>query len=228
MPVVNIEGVAPGAAEADRPRARRHLPRQDQEVERQGDRRAQSGVKLPDETDHRRAPLRRLGHHVHLHRLPVEGEPRVEDEGRREHGGRVAGRRGRQGQRRRRRLRAAHQGLDRLRRVRVREAEQHGARRWCRTRTASIRAAGRRDVPGRRGERRLEQRARLLPDPHQPAGQERPGRSPARASSCCTRSRTSPQNGRGGAEVLRLGVQERREDGRGARLRAAARQPGRR
>ena len=41
VPVVNIEGIAPGAAEAHRRGARRHLPRQDQEVERHGDRRAQ-------------------------------------------------------------------------------------------------------------------------------------------------------------------------------------------
>ena len=97
-----------------------------------------AGVKLPDENDHGRAPLRRLGHDVPLHRLPVEGERRVEGQGRREHGGGVAGRRGRQGQRRRRLVRAAHQGRDRLRRVRLRQAEQDGARRRCRTRTAQF------------------------------------------------------------------------------------------
>ena len=36
------------------------------------------GVKLPDVDDHRRAPLGRFGHHVHLDELPVQGEPRLE------------------------------------------------------------------------------------------------------------------------------------------------------
>ena len=42
VPVVNLEGIAPGALQAHRARARRHLSRQDQELERQGDRRSQS------------------------------------------------------------------------------------------------------------------------------------------------------------------------------------------
>ena len=46
----------------------------------------------------------------------------VEGEGRREHRGGVARRRRRQGQRRRRVVCAAHQGGDRLRRIRVRQA----------------------------------------------------------------------------------------------------------
>ncbi len=48
----------------------------------------------------------------------------VEVEGRRGHGGQLADGRGRQGQRGRRRLRAAPAELDRLRRVRLRQAEQ--------------------------------------------------------------------------------------------------------
>ena len=47
VPVVNLEGVKPRRAQARRRDARRHLPRQDQEVERPGDREAQPGVKLP-------------------------------------------------------------------------------------------------------------------------------------------------------------------------------------
>ena len=43
------------------------------------------GVKLPDTAIARGPPLRRLGHDLHLHPLPVEGEPGVEGEGRREH-----------------------------------------------------------------------------------------------------------------------------------------------
>ena len=39
VPVVNIKGITPGPDQADRPGARRHLPRQDHEVERPGARR---------------------------------------------------------------------------------------------------------------------------------------------------------------------------------------------
>ena len=52
----------------------------------------------------------------------------MEGQGRLQHRGRVARRRRRQGQRRGCRIRAAHQGCDRLRRVRVREEEQDGLR----------------------------------------------------------------------------------------------------
>ncbi len=42
VPVVNIEGIASGALKFTGPGPCRHLPRQDQEVERQGDRRPES------------------------------------------------------------------------------------------------------------------------------------------------------------------------------------------
>ncbi len=42
VPIVNVEGVAPGALRFTGPRPGRHLSRQDQELERQGDRRSQS------------------------------------------------------------------------------------------------------------------------------------------------------------------------------------------
>ena len=69
--------------------------------------------------------------------------------------GRVAGRHRRQGQRRRRQQRRQHQGLDRLRRVRLRQAEQADLRQDDQQ--------GRQDgcadlggLPGRRRQRRLE------------------------------------------------------------------------
>ena len=137
VPIVNLEGIAPGALKLTGPvLADIYLGK----IKKWNDKaiaELNAGLKLPDETDHGRSPLGRLGHDVHLDRLPVEGQRRVEEQGRREHRGRVAGRRGRQGQRRRRRLRAADQGLDRLRRVRVRQAQQDDATRRCRTRTAS-------------------------------------------------------------------------------------------
>ena len=85
-------------------------------------------------------------------------------------------------------------------------------------------AARRRDLPGRRRVRRLEGRARLLPDPDRPARQDQladHGRElhpDARQAGQAAERRRSPQ-------VLRLGAEERPEDGRRARLRADAREP---
>ena len=69
------------------------------------------------------------------------------------------------------------------------------------------------DVRGRRGLCRLEDRAGLLPDPHRPAGQDeladhrRLVHPDAREAGQAAERRRGPQ-------VLRLGVQERQEDGR--------------
>ena len=60
-----------------------------------------AGVNAAGDRHHRRAPLRRLGHDLHLGRLPVEGLARVEEQGRRQHLGELADRRRRQRQRRR-------------------------------------------------------------------------------------------------------------------------------
>ncbi len=56
------------------------------------------GVKLPDAQISRRCVAPMVRARVHLHELPVEGEPGVEGQGRRRHGGQLAGRRGWQGQ----------------------------------------------------------------------------------------------------------------------------------
>ena len=81
-------------------------------------------LKLPTDCHHRGAPLRRVGHHLQLHRLSVEGERGLEGQGRHRHRGRMAGGRWRQGQRRRCRQRRPDQELDRLCRVRLCQAEQ--------------------------------------------------------------------------------------------------------
>ncbi len=52
---------------------------------------ANPGVKLPAKAHRSRAPLRRQRHDIHLHRLSFEGQPGVEDEGRRQRFG-AAGR----------------------------------------------------------------------------------------------------------------------------------------
>ena len=98
VPVVNLEGIKPGELVLRRRTARRHLSRQDHEVGRSGDRQAQSEAEAADRRHHRGAPLRRFGHHLQLHRLSVEGQRRLEVQGRLRHRGRMAGRRRRQGQ----------------------------------------------------------------------------------------------------------------------------------
>ena len=87
---------------------RRHLPRQDHEVERPEDRRARTrGAQLPSTNITRLPPLRRVGHDEELHAVPRRLLAGVEERPRRRQVGQVADRHRRQGQRRRRRLRQA-------------------------------------------------------------------------------------------------------------------------
>ena len=87
------------------------------------------GVKLPDHGHHRGAPLGRVGHDVHLHRLPQQVLPGVEGQGRVRHVGQLAGGPGRQGQRGRHPAGEADRGRDRLRRADLRAVEQARLRR---------------------------------------------------------------------------------------------------
>ena len=59
--------------------ARRHLSRQDQEVERPGDREAEPRREAAGHRHHGRPPLGRLGHDLHLRGLPLEGLARLQD-----------------------------------------------------------------------------------------------------------------------------------------------------
>ncbi len=56
------------------------------------------GVQPARPEDHRRPPLRRQRHHIHLDRLPEQGEQRVGQRPRQGHLAELAGGRGRQGQ----------------------------------------------------------------------------------------------------------------------------------
>ncbi len=58
----NVSG-AEVRPQARRPDARRHLPGQDHDLERPGDRQAQPRPEAPDRQHHGRPPLRRVGHH---------------------------------------------------------------------------------------------------------------------------------------------------------------------
>ena len=124
-------------AEVHRSGARRHLPRQDHQVERSGDREAEPRREPAGDRHHGRPSIRRLGHDLHLGGLPGQGVARVEEQGRRRHGGQLAGRPRRQGQRGRGRARHADARLDRLRRADLRPAEQDQLRHRCRTWRAS-------------------------------------------------------------------------------------------
>jgi phosphate transport system substrate-binding protein len=112
------------------------------------------GVPLPDAAIARGAPRRRFRHQLHLHQLPLEGQRRVEDQGRRRYGRELAGGCRRQGQRGRLRLRAAPAELDRLCRVRLRQAEQDDVRDEEQGRP--LRDAERQCLQGCRGRCRLD------------------------------------------------------------------------
>ena len=137
VPVYNIPGVT-AELKFTGPGARRHLPRQDHEVERSGDRQAESRREAAGDRHHRRRTARTA------RARPTSGSTtwrRSRRSGRRKVGvatvGELAGRRRRQGQRGRRRAREADAGLDRLRRADLRAPEQDRVRRRCRTRPAS-------------------------------------------------------------------------------------------
>ena len=64
-------------AAPDRPGPRGDLPRPGHPLERPGHHRPQPGPQPPGRADHRRAPLRRQRHHLHLQQLPVQRQPRL-------------------------------------------------------------------------------------------------------------------------------------------------------
>ena len=81
-----------------------HLPRPDHPLERPGHHRPQPRHHPPGRVDHRRAPLRRQRHHLHLQQLPVQRRPRLGGQGRHRQDAALAGR----GRRRRQRQRDLH------------------------------------------------------------------------------------------------------------------------
>ena len=128
VPVYNIPGVN-AELKFTGPGAGRHLPRQDHQVERPGDREAESRRDPAGHRHHRRAPLGRLRHDLHLGATTCR---RCRPSGRRRSAwplGELAGRRRRQGQRGRGGPGQADARRDRLRRADLRAAEQDQLRR---------------------------------------------------------------------------------------------------
>ena len=81
--IVNMPGIKPDQLKLTGPIAGRHLSRQDHQVERSGDREAQSGREAAVAGDRAGVSRGRFGHDVRVHRLSVDAEPGVEVEGRR-------------------------------------------------------------------------------------------------------------------------------------------------
>ena len=129
VPVYNIPGVKAELKFTGR-RARRHLPRQDHEVERSGDREAESrrqpaGEPTSPSSIAPTAPARPTSGSTTWRRSRRSGRSKVGVA----HGGQLAGRARRQGQRGRGRPGDADARIDRLRRADLRAAEQDQLRR---------------------------------------------------------------------------------------------------
>ena len=78
VPVINVEGVKAGEIVLDGPTLAKIFLGEDHQVGRRGDQEAQSEGQASVTGHRRRAPLRRIGHHLQLHQLPEQGEPRLE------------------------------------------------------------------------------------------------------------------------------------------------------
>ena len=225
VPIVNIEGIAPGALKLTGPvLADIYLGK----IKNWNDKAIvdlNPGPQAAGGADHRRAPLGRFGHDVPVDRLPVEGEPRLEDEGRRD----ARPSRGRKAWA----ARATRASPPTCSGSRVRSATSSTrTRRRTRWRTRSVQnkdgqfvqpddatfqaAAAGADWKGTPGF------GAILTD--------QPGKTswPITGASFILHADQAGQAAerRRGDEVLRLGVQERAGDGRRTRLRAAARAAG--
>ena len=124
VPVVNIDGIKQGDITLDGPTLAKIFMGEIKTWNDPAIAKLNTSAKLAGTTDRRRPPFRRVRHDVHLDRLPLEGEPGVEVQGRRQYRRRMAGRPRRQGQRGRGQQCRPDQGLHRLRRICLRQAEQ--------------------------------------------------------------------------------------------------------
>ena len=98
VPVVNLQGIAPGQLTLDGKTAGRHLPRRHHQVERPEDQGAQSRRQPAEQGDRRGASLRRLGHDLPVHQLSLGRRAPIGRARSAPTRGRMAGRHRRQGQ----------------------------------------------------------------------------------------------------------------------------------
>ena len=128
VPAYNVKRRAE-EPQTERRSPRRHLPRQDHQLGRPGDRQAQPGRQPAEHQDHPGLPQRRQRRHLRVHQLPLDDRPRIQVEGRHLDPGQVPDRRRRRKERRRRRGDRPDRRRDRLRRARLRALQrtQHAA-----------------------------------------------------------------------------------------------------
>ena len=98
VPVVNLDGVGPGQLMLDGPTLANIFLGKITKWDDPAIKKLNPERQAPVERHRCRASLGRIGHDLHLHELPLQGQPGLEVEGRREHRGRMAGRHRRQGQ----------------------------------------------------------------------------------------------------------------------------------
>ncbi len=82
VPVVNLEGIKPGELTIDGPTLAKIYLGEIKKWNDAGDQEAQSERQAAGPGDRARASFGRLGHHLQLHQLSVEGQRRLEVEGR--------------------------------------------------------------------------------------------------------------------------------------------------
>ncbi len=124
VPVINVEGLAPGELVLDGPTLAEIFPRHSEDLGRSRDQEAQPERQVALAGDRGCPPVRRFRHDLQLHLLSGTGEPGVEIECRLGDVGRMADWHRCQGQRRRFQQREPDQGLDRLCRICLRAAKQ--------------------------------------------------------------------------------------------------------
>ncbi len=221
VPVYHLPGIKAGAIKFTGPLLADDLHGQGQEVERPG-----------DHQDQPRRQASRPRDHASIHRSDGSGTTYIftnylskvsaawKEERRQREGGLLAGRHRRQGQRRRRRLRPEGRRLDRLRRIRLRAAEQ-----------ADLWSAAQQGGPLRRPDRGGVQAAAASADWKAKPGfgimlTDQPGAKAWPISGATFilmyKKQAHPERALAGAQVLQLELPERRQARHGPRLRADA------
>ena len=222
MPVVNVAGIKPGELTLDGDADRRDLPGRDHQLERSADQGAEPERQAARHGDRAGLPLRRLGHELPVHRLPVQGRARSSTR-RSARNTSVQwpvgiGAKGNEGVANM--VKQTHGAIGYVEYAYAKQNKMTYAKLHQQGRQG--RRAESRGLPGRRRQRRLGKAPGLLPDPHQPAGRRQLA-DHRRQLHPDAQAAARPEPRQDGAQVLRLGLQERRRDGRRARLRADAR-----
>ena len=221
VPVVQRQGRRARSADARRRHGRRDLLGEITKWNDAAIKKLNPRLTLPDHGDRAGVPLGRLGHQLPVLRLPVQGRARSSRTRSaptpRCSGRSASARKGNEGV-----ANMTTQTDGAIGYVEYAYAKQNKmAYAQLQNQRRQDRRAERRELPGGRGQRRLGARAGLLPHPDRPAGRGQLA-DHRRELHPGLRHAAGPGRDRRRAQVLRLGVQERWQDGGRARLRAAA------